>query len=40
MRQFNAGKRPTTQASAPQNKKPMSTDDFFAMKEKQFSKRK
>lgn len=40
MRQFNAGKRPTTQASAPQNKQPMSTDDFFAMKEKQFSKRK
>lgn len=40
MRQFNAGKRPTAQASAPQNKKPMSTDDFFAMKEKQFSKKR
>jgi hypothetical protein len=40
MRQFNAGKRPTAQASAPQNQKPMSTDDFFAMKDKQFSRRK
>lgn len=40
MRQFNAGRRPTAQsASAPQTKKPMSTDDFFAMKDKQFSKR-
>lgn len=40
MRQYNAGKRPTVQASTPQVKKPMSTDDFFAMKDKQFSKRK
>lgn len=41
MRQYNAGKRPTAQsASTPQVKKPMSTDDFFAMKDKQFSKRK
>lgn len=40
MRQYNAGKRPTTQASTPQNKTPMSTDDFFAMKDKQFSRRK
>jgi hypothetical protein len=40
MRQYNAGKRPTTQASTPQRKTPMSTDDFFAMKEKQFSRRK
>ena len=40
MRQYNAGKRPTTQASTPQSKTPMSTDDFFAMKEKQFSRRK
>ena len=40
MRQYNAGKRPTAQASTPQSKTPMSTDDFFAMKEKQFSKRK
>jgi hypothetical protein len=40
MRQFNAGKRPTAQASAPQTKKPMSTDDFFAMKDKQFSRSK
>lgn len=39
MREFNAGRRPTAQASAPQTKKPMSTDDFFAMKDKQFSKR-
>ncbi len=40
MRQFNAGRRPTAQsASTPQIKKPMSTDDFFAMKDKQFSKR-
>lgn len=39
MRQFNAGRRPTAQASAPQTKKPMSTDEFFAMKDKQFSKR-
>ncbi len=40
MRQFNQGRRPTAQASAP-TKKPqaMSTDDFFAMKDKQFSKR-
>lgn len=40
MRQFNAGKRPTAQASTPQSKTPMSTDDFFAMKDKQFSRRK
>ena len=40
MRQYNAGKRPTVQASTPQVKKPMSTDDFFALKDKQFSKRK
>lgn len=40
MKQFNAGRRPTAQASAPTVKKPMSTDDFFAMKDKQFSKRK
>lgn len=40
MRQYNAGKRPTAQASTPQNKTPMSTDDFFAMKDKQFSRRK
>jgi hypothetical protein len=41
MRQYNAGRRPTAQsASTPQVKKPMSTDDFFAMKDKQFSKRK
>lgn len=41
MRQFNAGKRPTAQsASTPQNTKPMSTDDFFAMKDKQFSKKR
>jgi len=40
MRQFNSGRRPTAQASAPAVKKPMSTDDFFAMKDKQFSKRK
>jgi hypothetical protein len=40
MRQYNAGRRPTAQsASTPQTKKPMSTDDFFAMKDKQFSKR-
>jgi len=40
MRQYNAGRRPTAQsASTPQVKKPMSTDDFFAMKDKQFSKR-
>ena len=39
MREFNAGRRPTTQASTPQTKKPMSTDDFLAMKDKQFSKR-
>lgn len=40
MKQFNQTRRPTAQASAPQVKKPMSTDDFFAMKDKQFSKRK
>ena len=40
MRQYNAGKRPTAQASTPQSKTPMSTDDFFAMKDKQFSRRK
>lgn len=41
MRAFNEGRRPTAQAaSTPQVKKPMSTDDFFAMKDKQFSKRK
>jgi len=40
MRQYNAGKRPTAQASQPQSKKPMSTDDFFAMKDKQFSRSK
>ena len=40
MRQYNAGKRPTAQASTPQSKTPMSTDDFFAMKDKQFSSRK
>jgi len=41
MRQYNAGKRPTAQsASIPQVKKPMSTDDFFAMKDKQFSRSK
>lgn len=40
MRQYNAGKRPTAQASTPQVKKPMSTDDFFAMKDKQFSRSK
>lgn len=40
MRQFNAGRRPTVQsASQPANKKPMSTDEFFKMKDKQFSKR-
>lgn len=40
MKQFNQSRRPTAQASAAQVKKPMSTDDFFAMKDKQFSKRK
>jgi len=41
MRQYNAGRRPTAQsASTPQTKKPMSTDDFFAMKDKQFSRSK
>ena len=43
MRAFNEGRRPTSQsstASQPAAKKPMSTDDFFAMKDKQFSKRK
>ena len=41
MRAFNEGRRPTAQAaSTPQVKKPMSTDDFFAMKDKQFSRRK
>jgi hypothetical protein len=40
MRQFNQGRRPTAQASAPARKpQAMSTDDFFAMKDKQFSKR-
>jgi len=40
MRAFNQGRRPTAQASAPARKpQAMSTDDFFAMKDKQFSKR-
>ena len=41
MRAFNKGGRSTSQqASAPARKpQPMSTDDFFAMKDKQFSKR-
>ena len=40
MRQFNQGRRPTQQASQAQRKpQAMSTDDFFAMKDKQFSKR-
>lgn len=41
MRAYNQGRRPTSQqASAPQVKKPMSTDDFFALKDKQFSRSK
>lgn len=40
LRAFNQGRRPTNTASAPQKKtQAMSTDDFFKMKDKQFSKR-
>ena len=41
LRAFNQGRRPTSQQASAPAKKPqaMSTDDFFKMKDKQFSKR-